>query len=68
VIVTDQRRRQRLAVGRNDLDAVRLDNQIADGQDETAVVDDDAAAFALCAQRARRARILRRRRAQKHDG
>ena len=57
VVVGDHPRRQRAAAGVDDADLVGLDDQVADGEDQPVVADDDAAAFALGAERGAAARV-----------
>ena len=50
MVVADDGRRQGAAGARDDLGGMRLHHQIADGEHEPALVDDDARAFALAAE------------------
>src|SRR5262245_28431973 len=57
VVVPNNRGGECAPIGSGELDGFRLDDEIADGEDEALRVDDDPGAFALRAERAHGARI-----------
>ena len=57
MVVADDARGQRAAAAVDDAHVVGFDDQVADGEDQPVVADDDARAFALRAERRGAARV-----------
>ena len=68
MIVTQDTGRHGLAAGVGDVHVRRLEDQVADGKDETVGVDEDAAAFPQRTEGSGRARLRRHLRADLHHG
>ena len=57
MVVADNDRRERAALGVGDLDIIGFDDQITDGQHKSFVADDDAGALPFVTQSGRAARV-----------